>query len=130
MSTKRKGEPPAVMTYQEEWEAARDGLSLEDIGRLYIAKGEYLFEGKEPNIGTGTRLSMLWLISRSKMVADRRSYWITSIKNTYKVYLRDHKDEILSIGEWFMWKKALLAKEYGEDRLPVAYREITEDDLS
>ncbi len=119
------------MTYLEEWEAAREGLSLEDIGRLYIAKGEFLFWGKEPDVDPGTSLSMLWIVSRSKMVSDRRSYWIKSLKNAYKVYLRDIKDGevMLGIDKWFMWKRAILVKEYGEDRLPVAYREIMADEL-
>ncbi|MBQ3374640.1 MAG: hypothetical protein IJG40_16060 [Oscillospiraceae bacterium] len=114
MGRKNK-EPPGFYSYRESMRQVMK-LSDSDAGRLWKAKYEYWYNGVIPDFSDCERLETMWDYEQEKLDRDRYSYYVTAVKNAYKTYLRDNKEEItgqppLSIDVWFNWKVLMLQRE-------------------
>ena len=122
------------LTYEEEGRAILRSLTDEQAGAFFKAKISYMFDGILPEF-RDPALVMLWQIVKHRLDSDQYAYYLKSLKNAYKAYLRDYSgppEEKLSIRSWFIWKRSLLEAEARNDseyRIPRAYEAVEPEDL-
>ena len=98
--------PPSFPTFEESFPVI---LSLSDAeaGRLYKAKVAFWMSGENPNFDDGG-LRLAWMYEEPRLVSARHSYYLTSVKNRFKVYQREceKRGEVAdAIGAWLELQK-------------------------
>ena len=94
-------EKPGVMIYFTIREPISE-LSLEQIGKLFLAILDYAAEGKEPHF-EDTIMRLAWGFIVPSLDADDRRYGETRLKRKYATYCREAKrkgEEPLPFEEW------------------------------
>lgn len=81
-------ERQGVMIYNEVFDAVRS-LPLEDVGRLFLAIGDYSHYGVLPEFDGA--LNMAWKFIQPKVDRDRVKYEEKVLRNTYSAYCGKQK---------------------------------------
>jgi hypothetical protein len=121
--------PPSFPTFEESFPVILS-LSDEEAGRLYKAKAAFWMSGEKPTFDDSDGLRLAWMYEEPRLVAARHSYYLTSVKNRFKVYLREcekHGETTDSISAWF---ETLQVRNRTEGWNDTALEEVTISELS